>query len=203
VHCQALLAELLANGTADGAEAVKQRAAARFKAGNHAAAADAYRILATWSGAAASDLAAASSNLALCLLHQGQHLASLEACDAVLKHELGCCWNDSKDAVGAESAASRALEADRAVLTKTFARIAANFMHLRKYGDAAAAYKTAAVLATSLGIDKHANDLNADALQAERLAHGQDARCELTRLHEMGTDKLSAQATSSADQIQE
>jgi tetratricopeptide (TPR) repeat protein len=167
----ALLAELRAGDQADDIDALKQRAAARFKAGHHAAAAEAYHMLTAWPGMAAIDLAVANSNLALCLLHQGKHLASLEACEKVFQHVMSSPWSEistvwQKDPSSVDAVAER----ERVLLTKTLARAAANLMHLRRYAQACNAYKDAAMLAHSVGNEQHASVLEADSKRADQLA---------------------------------
>lgn len=180
-HGAALLAELEGHRAPQDALSIRQRAAARFKAGHYSAAADAYRLLAALPLASTSEQAAASSSLALCLYHQGQHDASLAACDAALERLVGCRWPQARPA--SQDVASRIPACDGPVLVKTFARVAANLMHQRKYKDAAHAYGAAADVAASLGQGNAVTALRADAAHAERQASEQGAGGTHALLH--------------------
>ena len=181
---QSLHAELSAGDAPASTAALAERAQARFAAGHYAAAAAAFAALAEWRGAPALERASGASNRALCFARLGDREGTLAACgqalgllrfalaptdalnrgapldpsdaDALQGLLATLVAPDDKDALTSIPKASR-------VASTALARAAAALAHLRRFDEAAAAYKSAAELAASRGDETAADAFSQDA----------------------------------------
>ena len=161
--------------------ALRQRADARFKAGDHIGAAEAYGMLLSLAGLAPTERTAALSNRSACWLVAGEFQAGVNDCNegivgllegqGVTGLEDLHAWVELQADQSSEAGGESAWVEDPKwkSLQRLLARRGAAYSHLRLYAAAADDLTTSARMARCTGDHCHADALAADAARIREM----------------------------------